>query len=310
MLPPALHLMGPTATGKSLLAVKIAQAFDCEIISVDSALVYRGMDIGTAKPTLAERGGIKHHLLSILDPAQVYSAAQFRRKALILMADCCQRGKIPLLTGGTMLYFYVLFNGLVELPANQQVRLELDNEAKRIGWLKLHQRLQKIDPISALRIHPHDTQRIQRALEVFALTSKTLEQHFAVARSSQIPYQNIKIIIAPKQRQMLHAKISLRFQQMLHQGFQQEVGQLYQRKDLTASLPAMRAVGYRQMWQYLEGSIAYQDMVDQAIVATRQLAKRQFTWLRKIDNSHWYDAEENDLSGKIISNLKTLLLIN
>lgn len=304
-LPPAIYLMGPTAAGKSALAVAVAQHKNCEIISVDSVLVYRGMDIGTAKPTLNERAGIKHHLIDILDPAQAYSTAQFRNQALDLMADITRRGKIPLLTGGTMLYFHALFNGLVDLPeANQQIRFELDAQAKRTSWQAMHQRLHDIDPESAARIHPNDPQRIQRALEVFEITAKTISQHFLEAEQEAPRYRGIKIIIAPEDRPILHQKIALRFQQMLAQGLLAEVERLYQRPDLSDQKPAIRAVGYRQVWQYLQGDYDYQTMTEKAIVATRQLAKRQFTWLRKIDDARWYEAENIDLKAKILSNLK------
>jgi tRNA dimethylallyltransferase len=308
-LPLALYLMGPTASGKSALAVTIAQHFNCEIISVDSALVYRGMDIGTAKPSSQERGGINHHLIDILDPAQAYSTAQFRDQALELMADISHRGKIPLLTGGTMLYFHALFNGLVTLPeADQVLRERLDAQAERTSWQQMHQRLQQIDPQSAARIHPNDPQRIQRALEVYELTGKALSLHFAEAEQEPIPYRNIKIIIAPGNRAVLHENIALRFQQMLKQGLLEEVEKLYQRPDLSEQLPAIRAVGYRQAWQYLDGLFDYQIMTDKAIVATRQLAKRQFTWLRKIEDGCWYDTETEDLQAKILDNLAKIII--
>lgn len=280
-LPPAIFLMGPTASGKTALAVQLAQRLGGEIISVDSALVYRGMDIGTAKPTLAERGGVAHHLIDILDPSAAYSTGQFRSQALALMADISQRGKIPLLVGGTMLYFNALLQGLAVLPAaDQTIRAQLDEDLLRYGKDALHRRLAEVDPIAAARIHPNDPQRIQRALEVYALSGKPLSAFFA-DNAAELPYQPIKLLIAPHDRKILHELIAQRFLQMLKQGLIKEVQALYLRGDLNAAMPAIRAVGYRQVWAYLQGEEDYSGMTEKAIIATRQLAKRQFTWLRR-----------------------------
>jgi len=280
-LPPAIFLMGPTASGKTALAVQLAQQLNGEIISVDSALVFRGMDIGTAKPTAQERGGIPHHLIDILDPSEAYSTGQFRSQALALMADLTVRGKVPILVGGTMLYFNALSSGLAVLPAaNPELRRRLDQELASLGKEALHQRLAAIDPKAAARIHPNDPQRVQRALEVYELSGQPLSDFFADTGPA-IPYRILKLVVAPSDRAILHGIIAERFHQMLAQGLVEEVRALYQRGDLNAALPALRAVGYRQVWAYLHGDTDWQTMTEQAIAATRQLAKRQFTWLRK-----------------------------
>lgn len=282
---PAIFLMGPTASGKTALAVQLAQKLKTEIISVDSAMVYRGMDIGTAKPSLEERGGIVHHLIDILDPSEVFSTGQFRIRALALMADISKRGKIPLLAGGTMLYFNALLHGLAELPpADPEVRKKLDLELASIGKEGMYRRLREIDPEAAVRIHPNDPQRIQRALEVFTISGKPISSFFARTEQA-IPYRPIKLIIAPADRRILHEKIAERFQMMLDRGLVEEVEALYRRGDLNESMPAIRAVGYRQVWSYLRGQMSYAGMTEKAIVATRQLAKRQFTWLRKQEDA-------------------------
>ena len=238
-LPPAIFLMGPTASGKTELSVKLAQKINAEIISVDSALVYKGMDIGTAKPTLEERQGIPHHLIDILDPTEAYSTGSFRKAALQLMDEITARGKIPLLTGGTMLYFKSLFNGLAELPeADPVIRKKLENELALIGKDALHKRLKAIDPESATRIHPNDPQRIQRALEVYEISGKPITQFFREAQQASIPFTQIKLIVAPEQRNQLHLKIEQRFRKMVDQGLVDEVSVLYDRGDLSADLPA------------------------------------------------------------------------
>ncbi|MDD5272748.1 MAG: tRNA (adenosine(37)-N6)-dimethylallyltransferase MiaA [Methylovulum sp.] len=279
--PPALFLMGPTASGKTALAVQLAQQLNGEIISVDSALVFRGMDIGTAKPTVAERGGIAHHLLDILDPSQAFSTGQFRSQALALMAELTRRGKLPILVGGTMLYFNALTAGLAVLPeANPALRQRLDQELADFGKAALHQRLAAVDPKAAARIHPNDPQRVQRALEVYELSGQPLSDFFADAAPA-LPYRVLKLVVAPTDRILLHAIIAQRFKAMLAQGFIEEVQGLYRRGDLNPTMPAIRAVGYRQAWAYLQGEVDKHTMTEQAIAATRQLAKRQFTWLRK-----------------------------
>lgn len=280
--PPALFLMGPTASGKTALAVQLAQQLNAEIISVDSALVYRGMDIGTAKPTPAEQGGVVHHLLDILDPAMSFSTGQFRTLALNLMADITARGKLPLLVGGTMLYFNVLNHGLATLPeADADIRAQLDAEFNRLGKAAMHQRLAACDPVAAARIHPNDPQRVQRALEVYVLTGQSMTEVIQQSTVTDFPFQRLKFIIAPTDRKRLHDIIAERFHHMLAQGFVAEVQALMQRGDLHADLPSIRAVGYRQIWQYLNGEDTYAGMTEKAIAATRQLAKRQFTWLRR-----------------------------
>jgi tRNA dimethylallyltransferase len=280
--PPALLLMGPTASGKSALAVQLAQKLDTEIISVDSALVFKEMNIGTAKPTLEEQGGIKHHLIDIIDPSESFSTGQFRKQALELMADITARGKIPILVGGTMLYFKALTQGMAELPqANPDIRNQLDHDLETLGKQVLHQRLMKIDPESAARIHPNDPQRVQRALEVYEISGKPLSLFFKESQHNALLYRTLKIIIAPEDRKQLHDIIAQRFRKMLEKGLIAEVEKLYQRPDLDESLPAIRAVGYRQVWSYLKGEDDLSAMTEKAIIATRQLAKRQFTWLRK-----------------------------
>jgi tRNA dimethylallyltransferase len=305
MLPPAIFLMGPTASGKTELAVKLAQKIDAEIISVDSALVYKGMDIGTAKPTIEERQGIPHHLIDILDPAEAYSTGSFRKSALLLMDDIAQRGKIPLLTGGTMLYFNSLFNGLAELPeANPEIRKKLDKELADKGKEALHTRLYSIDPDSAKRIHPNDPQRVQRALEVFEISGQPITRFFREAQQVAIPFKKIKLIVAPEDRKLLHAKIAQRFNIMVDRGLVDEVSVLYHRGDLTADFPAIRAVGYRQVWSYLKDEYDLDTMIEKGIIATRQLAKRQFTWLRRETDALQFISGANDLAEKVFDQIK------
>lgn len=301
---PVICLMGPTAAGKTTLSVEIAKTFGAEIISVDSTLVYRGMAIGTAKPTKAEQCGIPHHLVDILDPHQSFSAAEFRAQALLHVKTIQQQGKIPLLTGGTMLYFYALFNGLAELPAaNPVIRQRLVDQTERFGGAFMHRKLQQIDPVSALRIHLNDPQRIQRALEVYELTGQPLSHHLVAQSQQVLPFSVLKLVLAPENRQGLHEKIALRFHAMLASGLIEEVETLFQRGDLTAQHSAMRAVGYRQVWQYLDGQLDYEEMVFKSIVATRQLAKRQFTWLRKMDDTLWFNTD-NNIKGELYGVLK------
>ena len=299
--------MGPTASGKSALAVQLALALNGEIISVDSTLVYRGMDIGTAKPTLVERGGIPHHLIDILDPAESFSTGQFRNKALALMDDITQRGRIPILVGGTMLYFNALNNGLAVLPeADPYIRIMLDDELKNLGKEALHQRLASIDPESAARIHPNDPQRIQRALEVYEISGKPLTAYFADVQQA-IPYRIIKLIIAPNDRLTLHDMIAKRFEMMLEQGFIEEVEALINRGDLSEKMPSIRAVGYRQVWAYLHGEYDKATMIDKGIAATRQLAKRQFTWLRREIDAITLETGQADLLESALAHIKISL---
>jgi tRNA dimethylallyltransferase len=299
--PPAIFLMGPTASGKTALGVQLAQALNGEIISVDSALVFKGMDIGTAKPSLSERGGIPHHLIDILDPSEAFSTGQFRSLALELMSDITQRGKLPILVGGTMLYFNALSNGLAQLPAaDPAIRARLDQELLELGNHALHQRLAKIDPKAAARIHPNDPQRVQRALEVYELSGQALSDFFPDT-AKNLPYHVRKLIIAPTDRAILHAKIAERFRQMLVQGFLDEVRALFQREDLNEILPAIRCVGYRQVWEYLQGETDFDTMTEKAIAATRQLAKRQFTWLRKETDALHLETGDGEVLAKALS---------
>lgn len=296
ILPPVILLMGPTASGKSTLAIDLAQALDTDIISVDSAQVFKGMDIGTAKPDMSARGGIKHHLIDILDPSETFSTGQFLDKALTLMQGITEAGKIPLLTGGTMLYFNALLHGLAELPkADPELRARLQKQAESFGNEYMHMQLQKVDVEAAQRIHPNDPQRVQRALEVFHITGRPLSELQRQAKHQAIPYQPIKLVVAPKHRSTLHQMIADRFHAMLNAGLIDEVMTLYQRGDLDVSKPAIRSVGYRQVWAYLEGQLSYPDMVEKGIIATRQLAKRQFTWLRRELDATWIESGQSNL---------------
>ena len=278
--PLAIFLMGPTASGKSALAMELVQRLPCDIISVDSALVYRGMDIGTAKPTAAELALAPHRLIDLLDPAQAYSAADFCRDALREMAAITAAGRIPLLVGGTMLYYKALLDGLSPLPeADPQIRAQIEAEAQALGWAVLHQQLLQIDPVAGARIHPNDPQRLSRALEVFRITGKTMTE-LTQQTGCELPYRTLQYAIAPTDRALLRQRIAERFDAMLEQGFEAEVRQLFERGDLSPDLPSIRCVGYRQMWDYLAGVIDYEEMRYRGTVATNQLAKRQLTWLR------------------------------
>ncbi|MGZ5077485.1 MAG: tRNA (adenosine(37)-N6)-dimethylallyltransferase MiaA [Methylobacter sp.] len=306
--PPAIFLMGPTASGKTALSVQLAQALDGEIISVDSALVFKGMDIGTAKPTQEERCGIPHHLIDILDPSESFSTGQFRKQALDLMDDITRRGKIPILAGGTMLYFNVLNSGLAVLPeADPVIRAGLDRDLAQLGKEVLHRRLAEIDPESAARIHPNDPQRVQRALEVYEISGKPLTSYFTKSQQQDIPYQRIKLMIAPQDRKILHDIIAKRFKRMLKQGFIDEVEALYKRGDLTEKMPSIRAVGYRQVWAYLQGECDFETMTEKAIIATRQLAKRQFTWLRKENDAAVFQTGQSELLIKVLAEVNDRL---
>lgn len=281
-LPPAIFLMGPTASGKTGLAVELAQRYPVELISVDSALVYQDMNIGTAKPDAVTLARAPHHLVDIIPPTESYSAAQFRNDALRLMADITARGKVPLLVGGTMLYFKALEGGLSDLPqADSDVRRQLEEEAAIRGWPELHAQLAKVDPATAARLEPADAQRIQRALEVYKLSGKPLSEHFLADARQAMPYRLLKLALLPSERAALHQRIAARFDSMLEQGLVEEVRHLRLKyPSMSLSMPSMRCVGYRQAWQYLNGELDSINLRDKGIAATRQLAKRQITWLR------------------------------
>ncbi len=276
----ALALLGPTASGKSRLAMALAAAQPAEIVSLDSAQVYRGMDIGTAKPSAEERRSVPHHLIDVVDPHQTYSTGRWRSDAIRCVMDIQQRGKLALIVGGTMLYYRALVGGLDALPqADPAVRAQIDAEAARVGWAALHAELQRIDPRSALRIKPGDSQRIQRALEVHRLTGKTLSS-LQGASAAALPFRVKGFALVPADRAALHAAIAARFDGMLAAGLVDELRGLRARFPLAAGMPSMRAVGYRQAWEYLEGNATETQMRERAVAATRQLAKRQLTWLR------------------------------
>ena len=296
-LPLAILLMGPTAAGKTELALDLASRFPCDLISVDSTKVYRGVDIGSAKPVPAVLAAYPHRLIDIRDPREAYSAAAFRDYALREMAAIAAAGRIPLLVGGTSLYFRVLQNGLSPLPAaDPELRARLEQEAAASGWEELHRRLRALDPEAGARIHPKDPQRIQRALEVIALTGQPLTKlQREVSGAGGLPYQLLKLVRAPRERAELRERIAVRFQRMLAEGFEEEVRGLWARGDLRPELPALRSVGYRQMLNYLLGGSNYARMIDLAITATRQLAKRQMTWLRAEGEAHWLFDDEAPL---------------
>lgn len=284
MTPRALMLMGPTASGKTGLALALAEHFDIEIVSVDSALVYRDMDIGTAKPTLAERARCPHHLIDIIDPTEAYSAAQFCEAANTLVEAICRRGRLPVLVGGTMMYYKALFEGLSDLPqADPALRAQLDAEAAAEGWPALHRRLASLDPDTAVRLAPNDAQRIQRALEICLLTGQTMSALTARDKAASARFESLALALVPAERAWLHGRIAERFGQMLEAGFIDEVASLRRLyPGLTPELPSMRCVGYRQAWAFLDGEDSYDDFIDKGIAATRQLAKRQLTWTRSL----------------------------
>lgn len=349
--PLAIFLMGPTASGKTDLAIQLIQHLPCEIISVDSALIYRGMDIGTAKPSKEELDLAPHRLIDIVDPSESYDVARFYHDALREMRDITAAGKIPLLVGGTMMYFRILRDGIAALPsADEKVRLKISADAEQHGWPYVHQQLAEVDPESAARIKPTDSQRLQRALEVYRLTGRTMSQiwkeqgeksqfeenkyelpkndghhgqdsvkeGFQTGKDNKadyttriegglppIPFKIVNLAIAPVERAILHDRIALRFRNMVKEGFQQEVERFYRSETVTADMPSMRCVGYRQMWDYLDGKLNHEEMIERGIIATRQLAKRQLTWLRSWPNVHWLetgDASNIDKALKFIKN--------
>ncbi|WLQ14532.1 tRNA (adenosine(37)-N6)-dimethylallyltransferase MiaA [Hahella aquimaris] len=308
-LPPAILLMGPTASGKTDLAMALSERLPCDLISVDSVMVYRGMDIGSAKPDPETLARYPHHLIDIRDPAEPYSAAEFRTDALRLMEQSVNAGRIPLLVGGTIMYYKALCQGLGDMPsADENVREQILAEAEQVGWPALHEQLRQFDPVAAAKIHPNNRQRIQRALEVYRLTGKPLSHYWAAdgvnpenelnwdsVNGAALPYNALNLALAPVKREDLHGRIAKRFQIMLEQGLLDEVEQLRQRGDLNVGLPSIRAVGYRQVWSYLEGEFGREEMVEKATAATRQLAKRQMTWLRSWPEINWLSADDTQL---------------
>ena len=306
--PPAIFLMGPTASGKTALAIEMRRRFPVDIISVDSALVYRGMDIGTAKPDADTLRSAPHALIDIRDPAESYSAAEFREDALQEMAKITQRGRVPLLAGGTMLYFRALSQGLATLPAaNTDVRRRLEARAAEQGWAGMHQQLSQLDPAIAERIHPNDPQRIQRALEVIELTGRKMSDLQAEQDEYEPDYRILKIIACPASRAVLHQRIEKRFYQMLEEGFLDEMNALRARGDLRPEMPSMRCVGYRQAWNMLEGDFGHEEMCRKAIAATRQLAKRQLTWLRQESDAIWYDSTVESTQESVFGEVRKFL---
>jgi tRNA dimethylallyltransferase len=297
--PLAVAIMGPTASGKTAMALEIARRIPSEIISVDSALVYRGMDIGTAKPSAQELAAAPHHLINIIDPADAYSAAQFCKDALRLTAEIQARGKLPLLVGGTMMYFKALMEGLDELPAaDPALRAQLDLDAARIGTPGLHARLAQLDPVTAARLQPNDSQRIQRALEIIALTGQPMSQLLALRAKTELPFALLPLALEPSERSVLHQRIETRFDAMLQGGpghnLLDEVATLRARGDLHPGLPSIRCVGYRQAWEYLDGQYDLPTLREKGIIATRQLAKRQLTWLRAMPQRIALDCLKSD----------------
>lgn len=320
-LPPAIFLMGPTAAGKTDLAIEIARSLPCDLISVDSALVYRGMDIGTAKPPVELLREFPHQLIDIRDPADSYSAADFVADALAAMAATTRKGRIPLLVGGTMLYFKALLEGLADMPAaDPAVRAELEAQAQAEGLSTLHRLLMEVDPESARRIHPNDPQRLIRALEVQRVSGMTMTEHRSRQREQKagdgapdggvLPYTVAQLSVAPAQRQVLHQRIEQRFVSMVEQGFVEEVEMLRERGDLHPELPSMRAVGYRQVWNYLDGACTHEEMVQLGVIATRQLAKRQLTWLRGWKGVHWLESSACDNLPRALKYLERLTILS
>ena len=296
-LPPCICIMGATGTGKTELAVEMCKHFPVEIINVDSAQVYTEMNIGTAKPDAETLKQAPHRLLDFIDPSKAYSAADFRTDALAEMQEITDAGNVPLLAGGTMLYYRALLNGIAPLPsANPKIRARLNSEAKEKGWSFLHDQLQQIDPEAAARIHPNDPQRIQRALEVYEITGTALTTLHKEAKHETLPWNVLKFALIPRDREALRQRLAVRFEHMLEQGLVKEVESLYARDDLNIDLPSMRSVGYRQIWEYLSGEKDYNTMKERAIVSTRQLAKRQLTWLRSEKDTITLYMEDNNIS--------------
>ncbi|QTF91718.1 tRNA (adenosine(37)-N6)-dimethylallyltransferase MiaA [Halomonas sp. BM-2019] len=299
--PLAILLMGPTAAGKTDLAIALHERLGCELISVDSAMVYRGMDIGSAKPSAEELARAPHRLIDIRDPAEPYSAAEFREDALREMRQITAAGRVPLLVGGTMMYLRQLLHGVANLPpSDPAVRAELEREARSHGLAVLHEALARVDPVSAVRIHPNDPQRLMRALEVYRLSGRPLSELWAEQRAETFPWRTLSIGLSPADRAVLHARIARRFDAMLAAGFLDEVARLRARGDLSPELPSMKSVGYRQAWAYLDGEYGRETLRHRGIVATRQLAKRQLTWLRSWSGLAWVDNQGGDPLGPVL----------
>ncbi len=296
---PVMFLMGPTATGKTDIAISLFKRYPIGLVSVDSAMVYKGMDIGTAKPSRELLHEVPHRLIDICEPDETYSAARFRLDALQAIDEIHYQNRIPLLVGGTGLYFRALASGISNLPdADTEVRQQLDSEAEEMGWQAMHARLAEIDPISARRIHPNDSQRIQRALEVYEITSRSMTDHYQDT-PTPFPFKTIRIILNQDDRSILRARIKHRFLRMLEDGLIDEVRALHKNSRFSGSLPAMRMVGYRQIWNFLDGKIDYKEMVEKGIIATQQLAKRQMTWFRKEEHAIRLDCDDHKLEDKI-----------
>ena len=308
MKPLAVAIMGPTASGKTAAALAIAREIPSEIISVDSALVYREMDVGTAKPTAEELASVPHHLIDIIDPTESYSVAQFRDDTIRLVADISARGKLPLLVGGTMMYFKGLTDGLDDLPtADAELRVRIEQEAARIGWPAMHDKLRALDPVTADRLAPNDAQRINRALEIIELSGKPMSELLAKREKTELPFDLLSFALEPSDRAVLHARIATRFDQMLgtrdDEGIVAEVARLRARGDLNPTLPSMRCVGYRQAWDYLDGRISRTELRETGIIATRQLAKRQLTWLRAMPARVVIDCLAPGVAGIMLDSL-------
>jgi tRNA dimethylallyltransferase len=318
--PSVICLMGPTASGKTDLALHLADQLPCELISVDSALVYRGMDIGTAKPDAETLARYPHHLVDILDPAEAYSAARFRHDAQQLITDILSRGRIPLLVGGTMLYYKALAGGLASMPAaDPEQRRRIEERAAEQGWEAIHAELAEVDPQAAQRIHRNDPQRIQRALEVFLLSGVPLTEwhrrqalenaETGATGAANMSYTTRYVAVAPRERHILHERIAQRFSMMIEQGFIAEVEALHARGDLDVSMPSVRAVGYRQAWDYLEGKLSRSEMIERGVIATRQLAKRQFTWLRGWhEDIEWFDSLDPKRADRLLKHLRSVAI--
>jgi tRNA dimethylallyltransferase len=304
----AVFLLGPTASGKTAVSLALARRFAVEIVSVDSALVYRGMDIGTAKPDAATRGSVPHHLVDLVEPTESYSAGRFRTDALRIAAEIASRGRVPFFVGGTMLYERALMRGLAELPlADPGMRAEIDAQARREGWPALHAELARVDPETAARLEPADAQRIQRALEVYRVSGQPLATHIAAAAAQRPPFAAVTVVLEPSDRSVLHARVAQRFHAMLAAGLVDEVVGLRARHALHAGLPSMRAVGYRQVWETLEGAASAATLAERGIAATRQLAKRQLTWLRAMQDVVRVDCLRPGLADEVAGRVERFL---